>query len=87
VYVLIVYDVGEKRVQKVCKLLRHYLNWIQNSVFEGEITPAKLKEIQIKLKKIMNKENDSFIIYEFRTDKAFKRKIMGKEKSPIDVFL
>lgn len=86
-YVLIVYDVGEKRVQKVCKLLRHYLNWIQNSVFEGEITPAKLKELQNNLKRITKKEDDSFIIYEFRTDKAFKRKIIGKEKSPIDIFL
>ncbi|MFB6306786.1 MAG: CRISPR-associated endonuclease Cas2, partial [Flavobacteriales bacterium] len=27
------------------KLCRQYLNWIQNSVFEGEITEVKLKEL------------------------------------------
>ena len=40
-YIIIVYDVGEKRVAKVCQFLRQYLNWIQNSVFEGELTKAE----------------------------------------------
>ncbi|MCD6434687.1 MAG: CRISPR-associated endonuclease Cas2, partial [Candidatus Diapherotrites archaeon] len=30
-YVLIVYDIGEKRVNKVLKLCRRYLDWVQNS--------------------------------------------------------
>lgn len=33
-YVIIVYDVGEKRVGKMLKLCRQYLCWIQNSVLE-----------------------------------------------------
>lgn len=33
-----VYDVNEKRVNKVLKIGRKYLNWVQNSVLEGEIT-------------------------------------------------
>ena len=44
-YVIAVYDVGQKRVGKMLKLCRRYLNWIQNSVFEGEITDVKLKEL------------------------------------------
>ena len=36
-YIIIVYDINTKRVNKVKSLLRMYLNWIQNSVFEGEI--------------------------------------------------
>ena len=32
-YVIVVYDVGVKRVGKVCKYLRQHLNWVQNSVF------------------------------------------------------
>ena len=44
-YVILVYDIGEKRVGKILKLCRKYLNWIQNSVFEGEITDVKLKEL------------------------------------------
>ena len=30
-YVILVYDCGEKRVGKMLKLCRKYLNWIQNS--------------------------------------------------------
>lgn len=37
-YTIVVYDVGEKRVAKVCKYLRTVLQWMQNSVFEGELT-------------------------------------------------
>ena len=29
-YVIIVYDVEQKRVQKVCNFLRRYLCWVQN---------------------------------------------------------
>ncbi len=28
-YVILVYDIGEKRVGKMLKLCRKYLNWIQ----------------------------------------------------------
>ena len=32
-YIIAVYDVGEKRVAKMLKLCRRYLHWIQNSGF------------------------------------------------------
>ena len=44
-YIILVYDIGEKRVGKMLKLCRQYLSWIQNSVFEGEITEVKLKAL------------------------------------------
>jgi CRISPR-associated protein Cas2 len=53
-YVILVYDVGQKRVGKMLKLCRKYLNWIQNSVFEGEITHVKLEELKIKAIDIMD---------------------------------
>ena len=37
-YVILVYDVDQKRTAKMLKLCRRYLSWIQNSVFEGEIS-------------------------------------------------
>ena len=33
-FVILVYDVGEKRVAKVLKICRKYLTWVQNSVLE-----------------------------------------------------
>jgi CRISPR-associated protein Cas2 len=87
VYVILVYDVGEKRVGKMLKLCRKYLNWIQNSVFEGDITEVKLKELIIFAEKIMKEEEDSLIIFSSRTEKFLDKQIIGKERSSIDNFL
>ena len=86
-YVIIVYDVNEKRVAKVLKLLRKYLNWIQNSVFEGELTEGKFKELKMELKRIIKLEEDSVLIFKFKTKKAFKKEIIGQERNSIDTFL
>ena len=86
-YAIIVYDVNEKRVVKVLKLLRKYLNWIQNSVFEGELTDGKFKELKMELKKLLKLEEDSVLIFKFKTQKAFKKEIIGQERNPIDTFL
>ncbi|HHW58945.1 MAG: CRISPR-associated endonuclease Cas2 [Bacteroidales bacterium] len=86
-YVILVYDVNEKRVAKMLKLCRRYLNWIQNSVFEGEITEVKLKELIIFAEEIMNLEEDSLIIFSSRTEKFLDKKIIGVERSSVNNFL
>jgi CRISPR-associated protein Cas2 len=86
-YVILVYDVGEKRVGKMLKLCRQYLNWIQNSVFEGEISEAKLKELEIKAGKIMDLEADSIIVFSSRQQEWLEKKIIGKEKNELDNFI
>lgn len=86
-YVILVYDVNQKRVGKMLKLCRQYLNWIQNSVFEGEITEVKLKELQHKAKKIMDLETDSLILFKSRDEKWLEKQIIGNEKNPLDTFL
>ncbi|MDR2286929.1 MAG: CRISPR-associated endonuclease Cas2 [Prevotellaceae bacterium] len=86
-YVILVYDVGEKRVSKILKLCRKYLNWIQNSVFEGEISKVQLKELILLCKKIINPDVDSVIIFANRDEKWLDKTIVGKERSSIDVFL
>lgn len=86
-YVIAVYDINEKRVSKMLKLCRKYLNWIQNSVFEGEITEVKLKQLVSESKKIMKPEEDSLIIFSSREQKWLEKQIVGKEPSSIDNFL
>jgi CRISPR-associated protein Cas2 len=83
-YVILVYDVGQKRVGKMLKLCRKYLLWIQNSVFEGEITPVKLEELKIKALKIMDTESDSVIIFQTRQEKWLEKEIVGKERQSTD---
>lgn len=86
-YVVLVYDCCEKRVGKMLKLCRKYLTWIQNSVFEGEITEVKLKELTLKAEKIMNSEEDSLIIFSSRQEKWLEKQIVGKERGITDNFL
>jgi len=81
VYVILVYDVSVKRVNKVCQFLRQYLNWIQNSVFEGEITKSEYFIIKETLKKLINEEEDSVIIYILRSENAMKKICIGIEKT------
>jgi CRISPR-associated protein Cas2 len=86
-YIILVYDIGERRVGKMLKLCRQYLNWIQNSVFEGEITEVKLNELVAKAKKIMKEEDDSLIIFKSREERWLEKEVIGKEKNELDTFI
>lgn len=86
-FVILVYDVNEKRVNKVLKTCRKYLNWVQNSVLEGEISDANLKKLKTEISRIINKEVDSVIIYILRTTKYSEREIMGLEKGGEKLFI
>ncbi len=87
-YVILMYDMGEKRVGKMLKLCRQYLNWIQNSVFEGEITDVKLKELISKAEFIMNEEeHDNLIVFKSREQKWLEKEVVGYEKNDLDQFL
>lgn len=86
-YIILVYDIEEKRVGKMLKLCRRYLNWIQNSVFEGEITEVGLKTLLFEAKEIMNEEKDSIILFQSRQESWLKKVIIGKEKNKLDNIL
>jgi len=86
-YLIVVYDIEEKRVAKVCKFMRQYLHWVQNSVFEGELTDAKFKEMQIGLKKRIKADKDSVLFYKLKANYDVEKESMGVEKSVPDAFL
>lgn len=79
-FVILVYDVNVKRVNKVLKKSRKYLNWVQNSVLEGEISEANYKKLKMELQKIINSEQDSCLFYTFRTTKYSERQSLGIKK-------
>lgn len=86
-YVIIVYDVNVDRVNKVKAFLRQYLFWIQNSVFEGEVSESEFKIIYDGLMEIIDEEVDSIIIYKLRMVELLNREVLGIEKSPIEEIL
>lgn len=86
-YLVLVYDIGEKRVGKMLKLCRRYLNWIQNSVFEGELSDVQLKQLKADAAEIMDEKTDSLIIFKTRQEKWLEKEVVGKEKNDLDTFL
>lgn len=86
-FLILVYDFGEKRVGKALKICRKYLNWVQNSVFEGEISNANFVKLKKELEFLMVDDEDSVILYTFRTQKYSKREILGVEKGNIDFII
>ncbi len=72
-----VYDVGVDRVFKVLKTGRKYLTHVQNSLLEGELTPAQLKRLQHEVKKIIDEEHDSVIFYLLRSEAHLVKERMG----------
>jgi len=86
-YVILVYDIGEKRVGKMLRLCRKYLHWIQNSVFEGEISEVKLKELLQKAHGFMNKSEDSIILFKHPSVVYMDKEIIGCERGSTDIFL
>ena len=84
--IILVYDVGEKRVQKVHKFLKRYLHWTQNSVFEGDLTASELEEVKAYLNNIINMDEDSVIIFKLKFTN-YTKEIIGFEKNPISTII
>jgi len=86
-FVIMVYDVGEKRVAKMLKTGRKYLNWVQNSVLEGELSPGLFAKLKSDVLKVIDREQDSVIFYTWRTERYSTREILGVERGTSDSFI
>jgi CRISPR-associated protein Cas2 len=86
-YVILVYDMDRKRVGKMLKLCRRYLNWIQNSVFEGQISLAALKQLEFEAKEIMDLDCDSLILFKSRDERWLEKEIIGQERNELNNIL
>jgi len=86
-YAIIVYDVAQERVSKVCQFLRRHLNWIQNSVFEGELSKGQLKEVKMGLRDIIKKDEDSILFFSVESEKWLKKEVMGIEKREVTAII
>jgi CRISPR-associated protein Cas2 len=80
-FIILYYDVNAKRCNKMLRICRKYLQWVQNSVFEGEISKANYEKMIIELKEKMKEEDgDSIVVYKFRTMQYVKREVFGSDK-------
>ena len=81
-YVILVYDIsleekGARVLNRVFKICKKYLSHVQKSVFEGEITPAKLKKLEQELKEYVREDLDSILIFKNSNKKWLKKEYIG----------
>ncbi|OLE51699.1 MAG: CRISPR-associated endonuclease Cas2 [Acidobacteria bacterium 13_1_20CM_3_53_8] len=80
-YVLLVYDVEVKRVVKVHKFLKRHLHWVQNSVFEGELTDAQIETVKAGVRQLISDDADSVLIYIAREQRWLAKETLGRERA------
>lgn len=80
-YYIMVYDVEVSRVGKIHKYLKRYLSWVQNSVFEGELTESEILKVKKDIKKIIKEEEDSVLIFSVPSKNRLEKEHLGIEKN------
>ena len=83
-YIILVYDItfddgGQKVLRNIFKICKKYLSHIQNSVFEGEMSGAQLKKLELELGKWIRKDIDSLIVFKSRDERWLKKEFWGKD--------
>jgi len=87
-YVILVYDIstetkeGKKRLPKVMKKCREFLHHTQKSVFEGEISEAKLLALKVALEKLINEKEDYVVFYKLANKNNLERENIGIDFDP-----
>lgn len=76
-FVILAYDVKQKRVGKVLKICRKYLTHVQKSVFEGIITEAKLSALKKELKQAIDFDDDAICIYSSESSTVIQKEEIG----------
>lgn len=87
-YYILAYDItSPKRLPKALKLCRRYLNWVQNSVFEGELTTTQFDKLKKAFSDLIDKKEDSVIFYCARIPEVVDRQVLGIEKNELTNFI
>lgn len=83
-HVIIAYDIEVERLHKVYLVMKQYLNWIQNSAFEGDLSLGQLEELKAKVMKVIDEKNDSIVVFLVSNPEWIDRKVWGKERGLIE---
>ncbi len=79
-FVIVTYDISTKRVAKIMKICRKYLNHAQKSVFEGMVTEAKLNKLKREIGSIIDYRQDRVCIYKLSNLKYTSKEQIGAIK-------
>ena len=76
-YVILSYDVGVKRVHKILATCRKYLMPVHRSVFEGNVTEAKLARLKRELSLAIDPQRDSVCVWRVAGPRFVGRDVIG----------
>jgi CRISPR-associated protein Cas2 len=71
----------------VFKKSKQYLNHIQNSVFEGELTESQLMQLKYEIKELIRDDKDSVIFFSSRSEDWLNKEILGLNKNTLSNLL
>ena len=86
-YVVLVYDIsikdhkGSRIMRQVFKKCKEYLNHIQNSVFEGELTEGQVMQLKYELSELIRADKDSIIFFICSKGDWLNKDIFGLNKN------
>ena len=80
-YLLLVYDVGEKRVGKVFKIVKKYLMPLQRSVFRGPISEADYAALKKELLRVLDLSEDFVCMMRMTGESAFREERLGEPET------
>jgi CRISPR-associated protein Cas2 len=83
-HIIVAYDIAVESLPKVYHIMKQYLNWIQNSAFEGDLTPGQLEELRLKICDIIDPLRDCIVVFSMDNPKWLERSVWGREKSLTD---
>ncbi len=86
-HVIIAYDISVERLPKVYHIMKQYLNWIQNSAFEGDLTLGQLEELRLKVHKVINPLQDCIVVFSFDNPKWLDKTVWGRTKGRTDAII
>lgn len=86
-FAILCYDIDVKRNAKVKKIARKFLRPVQKSVCEGFITESILKKLCAQIKELINPQEDSVVIYIFKTGSDFEKLVIGQAHDNEDFIL
>ncbi|WP_420028564.1 CRISPR-associated endonuclease Cas2 [Halorussus lipolyticus] len=78
-FVVIVYDVRADRTQQICDYLRRWLNWRQNSVFDGHLTESEYEEVRSWIQSFVD-TGEQVLLYTTTREDALDIEEFGDER-------
>lgn len=78
-FVVLAYDISSKKRAKIEKNCEKYLNHIQKSVFEGEISFSDLNRLKIFISNLIDTNTDNVIIYRSEYPAVTIKEVIGNQ--------